>query len=88
VLKKELDDLLKSVSRLDGGQRAIRLISLSEALGKKVDFAWAVEHLKNGFSEYFGISFQPKSFAGEEMEEILKIQKERYGHHAWTFLRK
>lgn len=86
-LEKE-DGLLESVSRLGSDQKVIRLISLSEALGKKVDFTWVVEHLKIGFSEYFDISFQPKSFRREEMEKILKIQKERYGHRAWTFLRK
>ncbi len=81
------DNLLRSVSRLKTDQKVIRLISLSEALGKKVDFNWVVEKLTIGFSEYFGISFQPKYFTKEEMKKILKIEKERYTHHTWTFLR-
>ena len=80
--------LLKSVSFMEGKESNIRLISLSQALGRKVDFNWVVEHLKAGFSQYFGISFKPKIFSKEEMKVIFRIQKERYESEAWTFLRR
>lgn len=80
--------LLESVSFMEGQESNIRLISLSQALSRKVDFDWAVKHLKAGFSEYFGISFKPRNFSQEEMQAIHKIQKKRYARQAWTFLRK
>jgi len=80
--------LLKSISFLDGRESEIRFISLSQALGKKVSFDWAVNHLKEGFAEFFGIVLKPKIFSEKEMQAILKIQKDRYESEAWTFLRR
>lgn len=78
-------ELLKSISFLKEEGEAIRMISLGQALGRKVSFDWVVNHLKAGFSEYFGISLRPKEFDKKEMKAILKIQKERYENHTWTF---
>lgn len=80
--------LLKSISFLDGKESNIRMISLSQALGRKVSSDWPIEHLRAGFSEYFGIVLKPKIFSKREMEAILKIQRERYESEAWTFHRR
>lgn len=82
------EDMLKSISFLDGKESEIRLIPLSQALGEKVSFDWAVDHLKKGFAEFFGVILKPKIFIEGEMEAILKIQKERYASKTWTFLRR
>lgn len=80
--------LLELVTTLREGKSKIRMTSLSEVLGRKVSFDWAVERLAEGFSEYFGISLKPKIFNAKERERILRIQKYRYENKDWTFLRK
>ena len=81
-------DLLELVSPLKGGEGKVRMTSLSRILDRKVSFEWAVEHLGEGFSEYFGINLMPKTFDTKEMEKILEIQRNRYGNKDWTFYRK
>lgn len=81
-------DLLESVIILKGGESKIRMTSLSEALGRRVNFGWAVKYLAEGFSEYFGINLKPKFFDAREREKILKIQKHRYENKDWNFYRK
>lgn len=84
---EEEDELLRSVTPMGGRQEDIRMISLQNALEKKVSFEWVIEHLKEGFSQYFGIDLKPKVFTKQEMEAIIKIQKEKYENDAWTCLR-
>ena len=81
-------DLLESITNLKGGKSNIRMTSLSEILGRKLSFDWAVECLTEGFSEYFGISLKPKIFNAKERQRILRIQKRRYENKDWTFLAK
>lgn len=83
-LEKE-DELLRSVTSLERKGDDIRMISLQRALNKNVSFEWVVEYLKEGFSEYFGVYLKPNIFSHQEMEAILKIQKERYENDAWTY---
>jgi lipoate-protein ligase A len=80
--------LLESVSRLKEGEEKVRMTSLSQALGIKVSFESAVEYLKAGFSEYFRISPDPKTFDEKEKEAIIEIQKQRYERRDWTFFRR
>lgn len=77
--------LLESVSSLKRGESKERMTYLSQALGRKVDFRWAVEYLTTGFSEYFGVVFIPKVFNEKEKEAIQEIQKERYDNSKWTY---
>ncbi|MGB2764346.1 MAG: lipoate--protein ligase family protein [Candidatus Aminicenantaceae bacterium] len=79
------EGLLESVTFLKGEKSEERKISISEALGKKVSFDWAVEYLISGISEFFEIILIPKDFNAEEKEAILKIQKEQYENSEWTF---
>ncbi|MFQ6109269.1 MAG: biotin/lipoate A/B protein ligase family protein, partial [Candidatus Aminicenantales bacterium] len=82
---EEDEELLKSVSTLPEKCSTIRMISLHKALGKKVSFDWAVEHLKQGFSEFFRVRFRLKTFNSDEMDAIRQIQRQKYENHSWTF---
>ncbi len=82
---EEDEGLLESVSALERNESQVRMISLSQALGKKVLFDWAVERLISGISEFFKVELTQKIFSNEERELISKIQKERYASHDWTF---
>ncbi|MEE8604411.1 MAG: lipoate--protein ligase family protein [Candidatus Aminicenantaceae bacterium] len=83
-LEKE-EGLLKSVSLLDQKGSSVKMTSLTEELGKRVDFDWAVEHLISGMSDYFCIRLNPKAFSTTEQDAIRKIQEERYDNPDWTF---
>jgi lipoate-protein ligase A len=71
------EELLKSVSLLDQENSIVKMTSLSEALGKKVEFDWAVEHFISGMAEYFGVRLIPREWTKIEKDAILQIQKER-----------
>ncbi len=82
-LKKD-EGLLKSISKLSKEAFRMNMTSLSDTLGREIDFDWVVEHLQSGISEYFNIIMRPKSFTEEEKKAIRKIQAERYDNPAWT----
>lgn len=82
---EEDEGLLESVSALEKNKNKVRMISLSQALGKKVLFDWAVERLISGISEFFRIDLIPKVFSPEEKKLISKVQEERYANKGWTF---
>jgi len=66
----------------------VKMTSLSEALGKNVDFHWAVERFISGMSDYFPVRLVPKVFSTEERDSIQKIQADRYENPDWTYRRK
>jgi lipoate-protein ligase A len=82
-LKKD-EGLLKSISKLSREEFRMNMTSLSDTLGREIDFDWVVAHLQSGISEYFNIRLIPKSFTEEENKAIRKIQAERYDNPAWT----
>ncbi len=61
------------------------MTSLSEALGRPVDFGWAVERLCRGFSESFRVSLEPLTLGPEDRASVGKLCDSRYGTDAWTF---
>jgi lipoate-protein ligase A len=81
-------ELLELVSSQEGGEGKVHMTSLSKVLDRKISFEWAVEHLKEGFSEYFGINLLPETFNAKEMEEIFEIQRRRYENKDWNFFGK
>lgn len=83
-LKKD-EGLLKSISKLSREVFKMNMTSLSDTLGRKVDFDYVIEHLQSGISEYFNIRLNPKSFSEEEKAAIRKIQAKRYENPAWTY---
>ncbi len=76
--------LLEAVSSLKNAENMMRMTSLSQAMGRKVGFRWAVERLREGMAEFFGVTLIPKRFGSAEKEAILKIQQERYASRDWT----
>lgn len=83
----EEEELLKSVSFLKEDKSSVRMISLSQALGKEVSFEWAVDLFTTGIAEYFRVNLKKKVFNEEERETIQEIQKKRYDNSEWTYLR-
>ena len=79
------EELLRSASLFSQKDSVVKMTSLSEALGKTVDFDWAVDHLVSGLTDFFKIRLKPKVFADPELDEIRKIREERYNNPAWTF---
>jgi len=82
---EEHDDMLRSISFSQGKDEPIRMISLSQTLGKMVDFTWVVSRLVKGFAEYFGVELRSKSLSPAEINRISQIQHERHGHPDWVF---
>lgn len=82
---EENEQLLRSITSLKDVRSRMHTTSLLRALGKKVSFDWAVEHLIAGISEYFGVRMKMKIFDEEEKDTISRIQKERYENRQWTF---
>ncbi len=78
-------DLLKKISFLEEREEDIRLISLAQALGKKVAYDWAVDFFIAGISDYFHVELAPRSLTEKERETVSQIQKERYAREEWTF---
>lgn len=82
---KDNEKLLNFVSLSKEKAEKLRMISLSQALGKEVDFDWTVPILCVGISEYFGVNFEARTLTQEEERVILQIQKDRYANRDWTF---
>lgn len=81
-------ELLRRVTLAGEKLGSLRLISLAEALGKSVDFHWAVERLKQGFELSFGIRFKPRIFSREELDILIALQKKKYASEDWTLHRR
>ena len=61
------------------------MTSLAEALGRPVDFTWAVSRLCRGFSEAFGVEFESFELSPEDREAVSTLCASRYATDAWTF---
>jgi lipoate-protein ligase A len=81
------DDLLASVSRPGEMAGSPGMTSLSEALGRPVDFDAAVGPLVQGFADLFGVDFEPCTLTPADREAVEALRISRYGSDAWTFRR-
>jgi lipoate-protein ligase A len=82
---EEDDDLLTSISFLEEPDEEVRMISLSEALGRSIDFDQAVGVFTQGIEEYFGVRLKSRNLTDYEKDSIRQIQKDKYGNPIWTF---
>jgi len=80
--------LLRQVVSLSAEIGQLRMISLAEALGRKVDFEWAVDRLIHGFEAYFEIRFKPRIFSAEEWRLIEEIERTKYASEDWMLRRR
>jgi lipoate-protein ligase A len=78
------EGLLKSVSFRKADPAKIRMTSLSEALGRPIDFSWAVEHFVSGLAEHFETPFVPLEFSSEDLAQIDVLAREKYASESWT----
>lgn len=86
ILDKD-EALLAAVSRPGETPESLGMTSLSEALGRPVDFDAAVGPLVQGFADYFGVGFERFTLAGADLPAVRAIETARYGADAWTFRR-
>lgn len=82
---EEDDERLASISFLRGADEKVRMVALSQALGKKIYFDRAVDIFSKGIEEFFDIRTNRRVLREDEIEVIRKIQKNKYGNPAWTF---
>lgn len=80
---KEDDERLKRISCLAKGREKIRMIPVSNALGRDVYFDSVVSYLASGFSKYFSIELKSKTLTQKEKTAIAKIEKNRYLNPEW-----
>lgn len=78
------DGLLDRLSRSQDKGASMRMISLSEALGKEADAGWVVEKLTSGLAEYFGIKLESLVFGPADEEAVRRIRDARYANEGWT----
>ncbi len=71
----------------DGLTSGAGMTSISEELGRKVDFDWAAERFVSGFAESFGVSFDPFIPGPGDLAAIDAIEKDRYASAEWTLSR-
>jgi lipoate-protein ligase A len=82
---EEDDDLLASITFLKEAREEVRMISLSKALGRTINFMRAVDVFVQGIEEYFGVRLKRRILGEEENETVRQIQKDKYGNPDWTF---
>ncbi len=73
---------IASVSMADPSN--VRIVSLSEALGRPVDFDGAVACLIGGLAESFQARLNPRCLTEAEAESVRRIERERYANPEWT----
>jgi lipoate-protein ligase A len=77
--------LLAAVSRPGESAESLGMTSLSEALGRPVDFDAVVGPLVQGFADLFGVSFERFALAPADREAVRALQASKYAADAWTF---
>ncbi len=78
------EEILKKISLLGEPNAEMKMISLSEALGRTVEFEWAVERLVEGMAEFFGVALRSQPLSSEESSAAVELQKKKYENEAWT----
>jgi lipoate-protein ligase A len=80
--------LLAAVSRPGESSESLGLISITEALGRPVDFDAAVGPLVQGFADFFGASFERLALGPADLEAVRGLQAAKYAADEWTFRRR
>jgi len=81
------EKLLRSVSALSGEEAPIRLITLTEALGKEPDYEQVARFFIQGLSEYFKIECLPYEFSSDDRRQIRDLQLSKYENRDWNQMR-
>ncbi len=82
------DQLLQSVSLLEERREEIRMITVSQAAHRKIDFFLLVKNLILGIQEFFDVELQTMEFSRKQKEMIRSIQKKRHENTDWVHNKK
>jgi len=77
--------LLAAVSRPGESPESLGMTSLSETLGRPVDFDTAVGPLVQGFADLFGVGLERFALGPGDREAVRAIEASRYASDEWTF---
>jgi lipoate-protein ligase A len=64
-----------------------RMIALDQAAGRPIDFDEAVAAFTSGFTQAWGIHFEPGSLTPQEQALAEQLEHEKYRAESWTFSR-
>jgi len=79
------DQLLESVSLLKKKNEKIRMITVSEAVQKKINYFELVKHLISGIQKFFDVQLKKIEFTREQKRLIKKIQRDRHENEEWIY---
>lgn len=79
--------LLAAVSRPGESEPGQGMTSLSEAVGRPLEFASAVPSLSRGFVDFFGVELVPFALAPEDEAAVAALLGSKYGADDWTLRR-
>jgi lipoate-protein ligase A len=73
----------------DAARAAVRAhaITLSEALGRELDWQTAADAIARGFAEAFGVTFAAEALSPDETSRAERLSAEVYATPNWTFRR-
>jgi len=84
ILEKD-EALLAAVARPGERPEGLGMTSLSEALGRPVDFDAAVGPLVQGFADRFRVVFERFALTPADVEAVRLLQAAKYAADSWTF---
>jgi len=87
ILLETDEALLAAVSRPGESAESLGMTSISEYLGRPVDFDAAVGPLVQGFADFFGAGFDRFALGPADREAARLIQASKYASDEWTFRR-
>jgi lipoate-protein ligase A len=79
--------LLAAVSAPGETAESLGMTSLSEALGRPIDFDAAVGPFVQGFADLFGASFERFSLSPDDLGAVRTLQASKYASDDWTYRR-
>jgi lipoate-protein ligase A len=77
--------LLAAVSHPGESPESLGMTSLSEALGRPIDFDAAVGPLVQGFADFFGVAFERFTLTAADREAVRALEASKYASDDWTF---
>jgi len=77
-------DLLEQIVPTPDPNFSLRMISLEEALGRKIEPQEAISFFIEGFKQFFNIDWEVKPLTPAELEGVELLEKSRYNHPFWT----
>ncbi len=77
--------LLGAVSSIKKRNEELRMISVSQAANKKIDFHLLVKHLISGIQNFFSVELKNFEFTKKQKENIRSIQKNRHENIDWVY---